>query len=229
MLFDLEDYNTTMRATNDQLRQFINWFGTPQPFYDYAGMDIDFISKYFDPYNEPHVIPTAEQILDVNRQLRETPWTVNQWGIEWGGADSGIFGEYLFEDFMSTANATRDALMISVESVHYNSLFLATNEAEFKANCESTELVYDAFIELGPKWKDFWSACLSFAYYAKGLTEGDALPNDMSFGYSLDGNWYQVPVKFKIMTQAIYDDYFEALQNFMQSIKNFLIHRGFEA
>jgi hypothetical protein len=218
MLFDLEDYNTTMRATNDQLRQFMNWFG--------AGMDIDFISRYFNP-NEPFVIPTAEQVLDVNRQLRDVP----SHGNGWGGADSNTFGQYLFEDFITTANATRDALMVTVQNVHSSSLLLATNEAEFKANCASTELVYDAFIELGPKWNDFWSACFSFPYYGKGLTEGDVLPNDLSHYYydSVSGNNYQVPVKFKIMTQAIYDDYFEALQNFMQSIKNFLIHRGFEA
>jgi hypothetical protein len=212
MLFDLEDYATTMRATTDALKRVNDQFS--------LGLTLP-----GHPDTDGFIIPSAEMLAIVNKELREAPFT----GGGWGGPDSGVVGINFFQDGHSTASAVKNAFNLAVKSYYLSSKFIASDIAELTSKVNAMDEFLDANIELGQPWNDFWSACYSFGYYGKGLVEGDVI-TDASF-YYYDTNWqnYTSPVKFKIMTQAIYDDYFTALKNVMEKVNDMLVLGGLEA
>jgi hypothetical protein len=217
MLFDVEDYAWTMRALTNDLHIVNNHFN--------LGLTLP------NPANqEGYLIPTAEMMIEINQELQtKEPWEKPD-GTIYGGSDGKLFLEYTFEDFSSTARATRDSVVNAVRNYFSNILNVSKDATELESKWTAMNDFLDANIALGQPWFDFWSACYSFYAYGKGYAEGDVLPNK-EFGYWDDftNTSVQAPVKFKIMTQEIYDNYFAALVNFMEKVKAVMIEGGLEA
>ena len=163
MLFDLEDYRTTLRAQRDtffQMGELLNY------------------------------CPTMEEIMER--------------GLKPGGDG---------EDYATTARATLDAFMNPSYGIvgYYRSIKYQQNNTEDLRLVDSLFFeMMDAYIAWCPKWYDFWCAYISFYNYHQNLNEGDIMPSQSE-------NWV-----FKIMTQEIYDDYYEGMKLFMSKFKSLL-------
>ena len=107
------------------------------------------------------------------------------------------------EDDATTCRATRDALLKAV-----NEFYLAFTNKVPVGIFELMEAKMNEFenvaIEFAPHYAAFWHAYGSFMFYGTGLVEGDATPEDYPF---------------TIMTQAIYDNYYNSLTALMTKIK----------
>lgn len=206
MLFDLEDYATTMRAMTAHLRTLNNNFN----------LDLDLPKANG---SEGYFIPTADFLLEVN-QLLKTKQPV--------GGQAGV-GLDLYYDFHSTASATKTAFVKAVIEYSKGNRKISSSFNEVKEKSSALNEFLDANIVLSEKSNDFWFALCSFKFYGQGFVEGDILSEDIYAYDTVNWNTISGPVKFTILTQAIYDEYFVALTNFMQKIKAIMVLNGLEA
>jgi hypothetical protein len=215
MLFDLEDYATTMRAMTDHLRNLNHNFN--------LGLDLPNPSG-----SEGFFIPTADLLLEINQELKQKqPKEIN--GVIVGGPEGarGV-GLDLYYDFQTTANATKGAFVKAITDYQIISRRTTSNFNEIKTRSSILNEFLDANITLAEKSSIFWFALCSFNFYGQGFTEGDILSESIH-GSGSNWNWVSGPVKFTILTQTIYDEYFTALTNFMQKVKAIMVLHGLEA
>jgi hypothetical protein len=224
MLFDLEDYGTTMRATTDMLRQM-------NPFYVFdLGLDFTEESAVVG-----YKIPRVDEILTINETIKASTTSWNGFG----GPDGATInlGDGAFSDFHSTASATRDAFIKTMQQYIFGRDWsgnpdgrgywkISANVQEIESKFNAVDEFFDAYVALGGKWNDFWSCMFSFGYYDKGYVEGDVIPDMYHYYYTPEGQQMRSPVKFKILTQEIYDTYYAALQTLMQKAKAVLVLGG---
>ena len=216
MLFDLEDYATTMRVVTAHLRMLNNNFN--------LGLDLPKANA-----SEGYFIPTADLLLEINQVLKtKQPRVID--GLIVGGPEEGTrgVGFALYYDFYTTANATKDALIKAVITYSQGNRKISSNFNELKLKSSALNEFLDANIVFAEKSNSFWFALCSFEFYGKGFVEGDILSEYISV-YNANWNAINGPVKFTILTQAIYDEYFVALTNFMQKIKAIMVLNGLEA
>lgn len=211
MLFDLEDYATSMRAVTDRLRFLNNTFN--------LGLSLPKANG-----SEGHFIPTADLILEIKQVLKTKQQIGLYGGPEGNDALSGVFD---YTDFWATANATKDAAISAVKTYHLSNRRTASSFNEIKTQNTALNEFLDANIALAEKYNRFWFSFCSFKFYGKGFVEGDILSEELHVNSS--NGYFGGPVKFTILTQAIYDEYFAALTNFMQKIKAIMVLNGLEA
>jgi len=226
MLFDIEDYGSTMRAMTDTLRKM-------NPFYMFD-LGLDFTE---DSAVVGYKIPRVDEILTINEKIKAS---TNSWD-GFGGPDGATInlGDGAFGDFHTTAAATRSAFIKAMQQYIFGRDWsgnpdgrgywkISGNVQEIENKFNAADEFFDAYVALGEKWNDFWSCMISFGYYNKGYVEGDVLPDVYRWSYT--ENWQAIPspVKFKILTQEIYDDYYAALQTLMQKAKAVLVLGGME-
>jgi len=215
MLFDLEDYAGTMRAMTDHLRKLNNSFN--------LGLNLPKANG-----SEGYFIPTADLLLEINQVLKtKQPQTVS--GVLVGGPEGapGV-GFDLYYDFHSTASATKTAFVKAVIDYSKGNRKISSSFNEVKEKSSALNEFLDANIVLSEKSNDFWFALCSFKFYGQGFVEGDILSSYLDV-YDMNWNTIRTTVKFKILTQEIYDEYFVALTNFMQKVKAIMVLNGLEA
>ena len=227
MLFDIEDYGSTMRAMTDQLRQM-------NPFYVFD-LGLDFSQH---PEVVGFKIPRVDEILTINETIKAS---VNSWN-GFGGPEGATINleDGAFGDFHTTAYYTRGAFIQAMQSYIFGRdgngysdsrgyWKISANVQEIESKFNAADEFFDAYVALGESWNDFWSCMLSFGDYDKGYVEGDVIPDMYLYYYTSEGQHIQAPVKFKILTQEIYDAYYAALQNLMQKAKSVLVLGGLAA
>lgn len=151
-----------------------------------------------------------EDYTTLNRYIEDQIGIWNPTAAQIFDANGAFMGDP--QDYATTYRATRDYFIKSVTE------FYLSNTRE--VSIEKFELVNAKYEEFQAAYTEFsitagvfWQAYGSFPFYGQGLVEGDDL-TVISNG--------EMECTFKIMTQAIYDNYFNSLKAMMAKVKEMI-------